>query len=681
MRHAQPEHIAAQLADHQPHVRQGLGVGTHGGPGGARLRGQVGDGRLGRRGNCGEARRDCPCPVRHAGTDRHALGADAAIVVFDGQRDDVCRIEAVRHGQAGAGQHRAVAEVPGPAVRVQHARVGEAALEGEQTGPAAQRRRDADGHRRRDVVDVEANRGVVVGRPGEGRGAELEMHLGVVEVGGDTRPVVTVGVRKGLVATRRDRHVQRLGAVAPVDVDGVAANRRCGGAVDHQRNGGAFRVHRGWRHREPLADDFRDHKHRCAASARQSVVVGDGVGGGIKAGLGGQEVEDLAAGQGRHHAAGRGDVPFQCPGIEHAHIGERADQCDRVELGHHLAGAGIDHRRHVVDDECGRHVGRAQVVVLHGDRDVQRVRRRGAQVVIVELALEGAAGSAGGHREGLGDAVAPVDRDLEAVLDAGVVDLQQELRQIAFVDRQRHRRDGDRRRDVVDMQRGGGQAAGQAGVVVAQFDGEDDVVAVGGGRVVIVEPDRNGERAVADRERGGAHGAAAGPGDPDRVRVVAPLVGEAAAQHRGAAFVDGGGVEGQPGDLRHPVDQCHGAAGLALPAVVVLDDDAEGAGVLRRAGRRGVVFDALGDGEAARHAAGRLHHASGQARGAIAPVDLDDVGVAGIGRVGEGAGDREGFAFVNPRRTQRHRADDGRQVEDGQRCRGRAGADHVGGRD
>ena len=381
LRHTQPEHVTAQLADHQPHVRQGLGVGTHGGPGGARLRGQDGDGRLGRRGSCGEARRDCPRPVRHVGADCHAPGADTAVIVFDGQRHDMRRAEAVRHGQAGAGQHRAVAEVPGPAVRVQRAGVGEAALEGEQAGPTARGLRDADRHRRRDVVDVEANRGVVVGRAGEGRGAELEVHLGVVEVGGEARLVVTVGVRDGLIATRGDRHVQRFGAVGPVDIDGIGSDRRCGGAIHHQRNGGAFGV-RGRRHREPLDDDLGDDQHRGAATAHQRVVVGDRVGGCVEAWLVGKEVEDVAASQGRHHAARRSDDPFQCPGIDPAHIGESAQQRDRVELGHHLAGAGIDHGRHVVDVQRGGGVGAATVVVHHRHGDGQRVGGAVGGVVI-----------------------------------------------------------------------------------------------------------------------------------------------------------------------------------------------------------------------------------------------------------------------------------------------------------
>ena len=281
----------------------------------------------------------------------------------------------------------------------------------------------------------------------------------------------------------------------------------------------------------------------------------------------------------------------------------------------------------------------------------------------------------------MGHAVAPVDGDVETVLPAGVGDRQQVAGGVALVDVGRAGCQAQRGRHVVDVQRGRGHAGGQAGVVVDQLYREDDVVAVGSGRVVIVKPDRNGERAVADRERGGAHGAAAGPRHLDGVGVVQAHVGEAAAQHGAAAFVDGGVVEDQRGDLGQAVDQRHRLAPLALPTVIVLDDDAEGARVLRRAGRRVVVVDAFGDGEAARRTAGRLHHAGGQARGAIAPVDLDDVGVAGVGRVGEGAADREVFAFMDAGRNHRHRAHDGRHIEDGQRRHGRAGPHHVGGRD
>ena len=67
--------------------------------------------------------------------------------------------------QAGTGKDRAVAEIPGVGVRVQQARVGEATLEHERAGTAAGRRRDLDVHRRRDVVDVETHRRVVVRRP------------------------------------------------------------------------------------------------------------------------------------------------------------------------------------------------------------------------------------------------------------------------------------------------------------------------------------------------------------------------------------------------------------------------------------------------------------------------------------------------------------------------------------
>ena len=290
--------------------------------------------------------------------------------------------------------------------------------------------------------------------------------------------------------------------------------------------------------------------------AGQHVIVGDFEIPRVRAGLGGREGRGGAAVENESGPGRRSYRPLQIESVEHADVGPIAHHRHEGALRHRLADPGIDNRCDILDRQRRRGDSFSQIVVHHRDRDiVEHVRRRGRGVVVEELTIEGVGGGAGGQRKGLGDAIAPIDGDVEGVFGPRVDDVELEVGPATLLDVGLLRRDRDRRHDVVDMQGGCRLPRGNARVVVDELDREDDIVAVGARRVVVVELDRNLEAAASGREGDGSDGAAARPCDLDRVRVENALVGKGTAQHRAAALVDGGHVEGEGCDHRVAIDQ------------------------------------------------------------------------------------------------------------------------------
>ena len=684
--HAVAQGVATQVADHDLHPLQPRQVGAGSQPGRTRLFGQrryraAGQGRCQQVG----AQRGCRGRCTGCGARDHLdrLEVDAAVIVFDGQRGAAGGAEVARDRQPGIEQLAAVVEGPGDGVGIAQSRVDEAAHQRVKPCTATGRRLRTDVYRGPHVVDQKDHRRITIAARETGHRV-LELQLGDVKVGPHSGLVVVVD----MVDLVRLVGQQRMGAgaaVAPINDHGVGRVQGHGCRRYKHRDRGAF-VKRHHRRQLglPLGRRQGQHHHAAGGRADATIVVFDLDGHPVQAGLKAQHAGEGINTTIKRATTGHGDGPVVGEGVGRARVDHVGRDGGRLKLVQHLRGGGRYLGFDVVDRHLPGGLGFAQVVIAHGHGQADGVAGGGGGVVVDELALNQVARGAGRQVDDFGDAVAPFDRQLKAVVAAWVVDGQLVARGLALVDGGVHACQSELGLDVVDAQRGGGLAHGHAGVVIGQHDGDQHIVAIGAGRVVVTEVERNLEAAVAHREADATDRSAdpgtIGPCRLDGMGIADAHIGEYATQHGMAPFVDLRVGQGECADVGPAIQQHDGFGDFAHAAVVIADDDAKAPVITRRAAGRCIVFKPFRDGEGAGNTGlGQLRDGA-QAAAAVAPIDLDDVGVAAKSRVGKAAGYHQGLALGHFGQAQLDLTNFRCHVGDVKQRVGGVGAHHIGGR-